>query len=83
MSTHTAIQGLVTQNVELLTKQSLKPTLGYTGFLNKRGRLINQGFLAPLNESCEDWLVDVHPATGSGKCLTLCIGGLCVFSAKI
>ncbi|GJD11581.1 Putative transferase CAF17, mitochondrial [Galdieria sulphuraria] len=59
------LQGLITQNVELLTKQSQKPTLGYTGFLNKRGRLINQGFLAPLSESCEDWLIDVHPSTGS------------------
>ncbi|GJQ10054.1 hypothetical protein GpartN1_g1845.t1 [Galdieria partita] len=58
------LQGLVTQNVELLTKQSRKPTLGYTGFLNKRGRLINQGFLAPLGDSCEDWLIDVHPSTG-------------------
>ncbi|KAK4525873.1 hypothetical protein GAYE_SCF17G3782 [Galdieria yellowstonensis] len=58
------LQGLVTQDVELLAKQSPKPTLSYTGLLNKRGRLINEGFLAPLSESCEDWLLDVHPETG-------------------
>jgi hypothetical protein len=60
-------QGLVTQDVELLAKESPKPTLSYTGLLNKRGRLINEGFLAPLSESCEDWLLDVHPETGPGR----------------
>jgi folate-binding Fe-S cluster repair protein YgfZ len=61
------LQGLVTQDVELLAKESPKPTLSYTGLLNKRGRLINEGFLAPLSESCEDWLLDVHPETGAGR----------------
>eukprot|EP00871_Galdieria_phlegrea_P003515 jgi/Galph1/4164/GphlegSOOS_G2859.1 len=59
------LQGLVTQNVEtLVQRQTSLNNLGYTAFLNKRGRLINEGFLLSLGSEGDNWLLDVHPSTG-------------------